>query len=83
MFLSISNDGLVSANIQCLKGCLLSSFACYLKPSFLLQSSESELYILLLQMESQTQLLTSSVEMKESIVDANLQLQETVNSLQK
>ncbi|XP_033960563.1 outer dense fiber protein 2-like isoform X2 [Pseudochaenichthys georgianus] len=35
------------------------------------------------EMESQTQLLTSSVEMKESIVDANLQLQETVNSLQK
>ncbi|KAK5919718.1 hypothetical protein CgunFtcFv8_023589 [Champsocephalus gunnari] len=34
-------------------------------------------------MESQTKLLTSSVEMKESIVDANLQLQETVNSLQK
>ncbi|XP_063741148.1 outer dense fiber protein 2-like isoform X2 [Eleginops maclovinus] len=34
-------------------------------------------------MESQTKLLTSFVEMKESIADANLQLQETVNSLQK
>ncbi|XP_074543934.1 protein BCAP-like isoform X2 [Halichoeres trimaculatus] len=34
-------------------------------------------------MESQTKLLSSSVEMKDSIHEANLQLQETVSSVQK